>query len=169
MTGVFNIDDAKKEVNELFQSLAPMVEEIVNNYSAAIDSIIMSLTDAKSLTNSDIREYMLKLSVECYLFSLAKDASLLKEDCATTLMKEAQAISYNKSEGTQLIRNNQSMIDTIDKQVVNMLYSAVADLMRTKLDEGHRMINTLNSILISRNAEAKLATNTEDGRQLLNE
>ena len=46
--------------------------------------------------------------------------------------------------------------------------------MKTKLDEAHRMVNVLNSILISRNAEAKLANNTTSDneastRQILNE
>ena len=168
-----DIEKAKNEVNEMFQSLAPMVEEIVNKYSINIDKIILELTDSASLTNDEIRNKMLALSAEAYIFGMSKDASLLKQECAETLLKEAQAVVYNNTDGTVPVRTNASIIKTTDSQVVNLLYSAVGNLMKTKLDETHRMINILNSILISRNAEAKLnvasSVDVESRRQILNE
>lgn len=168
------IEQAKKEVNELFKDLAPIVQEIVDKYSIELDKIISKLSRAETLTNEELRSNMLALSIESYMFGMSKDASILKQECATTLMKEAQAKAYNNVDGTQAVRTNQSIIDTVDKQVINLVYSAVGNLMKTKLDEAHRMVNVLNSILISRNAEAKLANNTTSDneastRQILNE
>lgn len=151
-----DIEQAKKDVNDLFKNLSPLIIEIVDKYSKELDRIFNKLTNAKALSNEDLREYMLALSVESYLFGMSKDASLLKQECAVTLMKEGQAQVYNATDGTQAVRNNQAIIDTTDKQVVNLIYSGVANMMKTKLDEAHRMVNVLNSILISRNAEAKM-------------
>ena len=151
-----DIEQAKKDVNDLFKNLSPLIIEIVDKYSKELDRIFNKLTNAKALSNEELREYMLALSVESYLFGMSKDASLLKQECAVTLMKEGQAQVYNATDGTQAIRNNQAIIDTTDKQVVNLIYSGVANMMKTKLDEAHRMVNVLNSILISRNAEAKM-------------
>lgn len=162
-----DIDQAKKDVNELFKDLAPMVDEIVSKYSVELDKIIKKLSKAETLTNEELRNNMLALSIESYLFGMSKDASILKQECATTLMKEAQAKAYNSVEGTQVVRNNQSLIETLDKQVINLVYNAVGNLMKTKLDEAHRMINVLNSILISRNAEAKIAANQGDDQQII--
>ena len=168
-----NIDKAKENVNEMFSELYPIAEEIVNKYAVKIDSLINQVAKAQILTNEELRDFMLSLSIEAYSFSMSKDSSILRQDCSTTLMKEAQAREYNNTEGTQVVRSNASIINTSDTQVVNLLYSAVANLMKTKLDETHRMINTLNSILISRNAEAKLNSsfgdNVQLGRQILNE
>jgi len=157
-----DITNAKNEVGELFKNLSPIITEIVDKYAKELDKIFDRLSNANSLTNDELRELMLSLSIESYLFGMSKDASVLKQECATTLMKEGMAQSYNGTQGTQAVRTNQSIIDTTDKQVVNLLYSAVANMMKTKLDEAHRMVNVLNSILISRNAEAKMVANRPD-------
>ena len=170
---MIDIKEAKKEVNDMFSDLSPLVQEIVDKYSKDLDKHISKISTAITLTNDEIRSLMLEISIECYMFGMSKDASMLKQECAETLLKEAQAKSYNSTDGTQVIRSNQALIDTMDRQVVNMLYSAVANLCKTKIDEGHRIVNTLNSILISRNAEAKLANPYSDDqvseRRLLNE
>lgn len=167
-----DIEQAKQEVNEMFNSIAPMAMEIVGNYSKSLDKLFNDISSSNALTNDDLRNYMLALSSEAYLFSMSKDAATLKQECAEMILKETQAIIYNSTDGTVPIRTNQSLIETGDKQVVNALYSAVANLLKTRLDETHRMINTLNSILISRNAEAKLDCNSNlenTQRRILNE
>ena len=104
------IEQAKKEVNELFKDLAPIVQEIVDKYSIELDKIISKLSRAETLTNEELRSNMLALSIESYMFGMSKDASILKQECATTLMKEAQAKAYNNVDGTQAVRTNQSLI-----------------------------------------------------------
>jgi len=160
-----NIDEAKQDVIDMFNNLSPIILEIVDKYTEEADRLINKLKKANTFTNSELREAILALSIESYMFGMSKDASLLKQECATTLMKESQARVYNETVGTQNVRQNQAIIDSSDKQVANMLYSAVANMMKTKQDEIHRMINTLNSILISRNAEAKLTA----GNMILND
>lgn len=166
------IENAKREVNDLFKDISPMVLEITDRYSKELDSLINKIADAKTLTNDELRDYILRLSIESYMFGMSKEASILKQECAETLMKEKVAQEFNLSSGSVAVRNNISTINTTDKQVVNLLYGAVANMMKTKLDEAHRLINALNSILISRNAEAKLAVSKnelENGKVILNE
>jgi len=149
-------EDAKNLVLDLYSSLEPIVQEIVDHKAEVINRLINEINDKARLTNEEIRDYMLKLSTESAMFASYKDLSQLKSECATAIMKENQALAYNGTDGTQVVRTNASLLATVDNQVVNMLYSAVSNLMKTKLDETHRMVNTLNSILISRAAEAKL-------------
>lgn len=161
-----DIENAKGEVNELFNNISPLVTEIVSKHSVKLDNIIKKVSDTKSLTNEELREVIIQLSVESYNFGMDKDSSILKQECATTLMKEGMAIAYNNADGTQQVKSNKSITETVDKQVVNLLYNAVANMMKTKLDEAHRMTNALNSILISRSAEAKLAAFKGDPNDL---
>jgi hypothetical protein len=54
----------------------------------------------------------------------------------------------------------------MDKQVVVMLQNAVANCMKSKLDEAHRMVNVLSNVLISKNAENKLKGVKDDESNL---
>ena len=158
-----DISNANAELSELYNDLKPIVDSVVQKQSMEIDKIIERIKrNLGNLTNKELQDLMLQLSIETYYFSHIKDMSILKQECATALMKESQANSFNSTVGTQAVRHNQSIIDSLDKQAVNMLYSAVANNLRSKLDEAHRMVNVLSNVLISKNAEAKLKGVRED-------
>lgn len=152
-----DFDGANKDVTTLYKQISPMVEEIISKHSKDVDVIITKIkSNLTNLTNKELQNYILELSVEAYYLANTKDLSILKQECALTLMKESQANIYNGTAGTQATRNNQSIIDTGDKQCVTMLYNAVSNRMKSKLDEVHRMIGVLTNVLISKNAEAKI-------------
>ena len=152
-----DIKASKKEVNELYRSLRPMVDEVVNKHSKTIDDIIKKIKNNLTvLTNKELQDYMMQLSIELYFFSESKDKSILMQECALVLTKETQAEVFNSTSGTQSVRNNQAIINTLDKQAIVMIQNAVANQLKSKLDEGHRIVNILSNILISRNAENKL-------------
>lgn len=161
-----DIETAKKDVSEMYKSLQPTIKAIVDKHSKEIDNIILKIKkNFDTLTNKEIHDFMLQLGIETYYFSQIKDMSILKQECATALLKESQANSFNGTEGTQAIRSNQAIIDSLDKQVVSLMQNAIANLMKTKLDEAHRMINILSGVLISKNAENKLR-GVKDGENL---
>lgn len=158
-----SFDNARKEVKDLYSQLAPIVDEVVAKNSKEIDSIIKNIkSNLTNLTNKELHEYMLQLQIEAYEFARTKDMSILQQECALTLLKEKQANIYNGTAGTQSARSNQAIIDSVDKQAVSMLYNAVSNRMKSKLDETHRMINILSNVLISKNAEAKLRGGQKD-------
>lgn len=159
-----DITSANRKLTEMYKEIQPIVESVVNKQSKEIDSIINKIKkDLTTMTNKELQNYMLQLSIETYYFSHIKDMSVLKQECALALAKEAQANIFNGTVGTQAVRNNQSIIDTLDKQTVNMLYAAVANNLRSKLDEAHRIVNVLSNVLISKNAEAKLKGVKDEG------
>lgn len=152
-----NIDNASNDVNSVYKQIQPIVDSVVDKNAKSIDLIIekikRNLTD---LTNKELRDLMLQLSIELYYFAHIKDMSILKQECAQTLLKEGIANVFNSSDGTQVIRSNQATIETLDKQTVSILYNAVSNNMKSKVDEAHRIINVLSNVLISKNAENKL-------------
>lgn len=152
-----NIDDSTKEVTTMYDLLKPIVNDTVASYSKDIDSLIKTIkNNVTTATNKELQDYMARLSIEAYYFSETKDLSTLQQDCANILYKTKQADVYILTPGTQAARANQAVIDTQDKQIVAAIYAAVANRLKSKLDEAHRLINVLSNILISRNAEAKL-------------
>ena len=161
------VNSAKKEVSEIYNSLRPIVKETVDRNTKEIDAIIGKIKkNLTTLTNKELQDYMLQLSIELYYFSERKDMSLLMQECAIAVSKGAQADIFNGTAGTQAVRSNQAVIESMDKQVVAMIQSAVANNMKSKLDEAHRIVNILSNVLISKNAENKLKGVREDGENL---
>ena len=150
----FNVAD--KNVNDVYKDIGKIAKKLVDEKSKTIDDLIKTLSNVESLSDEEIRKYMLKISLESYSFSEIKEHSVMKQDCATALMKETQANIFNSETGTAEVRRNKSITDSNAQITVNILYNSIANLMKTKLDEAHRVVNTLNSILISRAAAAKL-------------
>ena len=151
------IDEAKKEVSSVYKSLAPLVDEVTHKHSKETDSIISKVKkNLTTLDNKELRDFMLQLAIECYYFADSKDKAILMHECAIALSKEAQADIFNSTVGTQAVRSNQAIIGSMEKQVVVMLQNAVANNLKSKLDEAHRIINVLSNVLISKNAENKL-------------
>lgn len=154
---MINIDKAQKEVYDVYKQLSPMVDDVVAKHTKEVDAIFKNIKDnLTTLTNKELQDYMVRLAAEAYDLTAIKDSSTLKQECALTLLKESQANIFNGTVGTQSARNNQSIIDTLDKQVVNILYNAITNRFKSKIDEVHRMISVLSNVLISKNAEAKL-------------
>lgn len=154
---MIDINSARKEVQDTYKYLKPIVKEVVDKHSKDIDAIVTKIKkNLTVLTNKELQDYMLQLSIEAYYFSERKDMSILMQECAIAVSKGAQADIFNSTAGTQAVRGNQAIINSMDKQVVAVLQGAVANCMKSKLDETHRMINVLSGVLISKNAENKL-------------
>ena len=65
---------------------------------------------------------------------------------------------FNSSEGTVAVRENTATIQSSAEILAEEIYTLVANMLKTKLDEIHRVVNTLQTILMTRMQEAKLTT-----------
>lgn len=159
--------DEQKKVKEAYKDVVPIADDIVKKVAKPLDDIMDKLKHGfETFSTRQLNDFMLQLSIEAYFFGSKKDHALLQQACADALYKEGYAKSYAAAQGTQANRQNQAAMDSFDKQTVKMLYDCTANLMKTRLDEAHRMINVLNSAIISRNAEAKLNTVKEENNEV---
>ena len=101
---------------------------------------------------------MLKLSLKSYTFSEIKEKATFKSVLAETIRKEEYAQNFNKTEGTVAVRENTATIDTGAEILSEEIYTLVANMLKTKLDEIHRVVNTLQTVLMTRMQEAKLTS-----------
>ena len=109
-------------------------------------------------SNEAIRDLMLKLSLRSYSFAEIKERSAFKSELAETLRKEAYAKNFNSAEGTVAVRENTAVLNSSSEILANQIYELVADIFKSKLDETHRIVAALTSVLMSRMSEAKLTT-----------
>jgi hypothetical protein len=119
-----------------------------------IDSIQYNV---ESMSIDLLRDYILRLQLAVYSLSELRDRSGIKASCAEAIRKEAYAAAYIGQEGTAGVKDSNTTLAISENIVAQCLYDLVASLVKTKVDQLHRMIDSLKSILMSRMQEAKLS------------
>lgn len=112
-------------------------------------------TNVESISIEMLRDSILKLQLAVYSLSELRDRSGIKAVCAEAIKKEAYASSYIGQEGTAGVKDSNTTLAISENIIAQCLYDLVASLVKTKVDQLHRMIDSLKSILMSRMQEAK--------------
>ena len=149
------LDNIDMTYNELIDIANDVCSEVTGDLTEMINS---AYNNIENLTNDSIRQLLLKLSLRSYSFAEIKDKSLFKATLGETLRKEAYAKSFNATEGTVAVRENTSIINTSAEILAEELYTLIANMFKTRVDEVHRVVDSLKSVLMSRMQEAKLST-----------
>lgn len=154
-----NVSKALDQVDSTYDELIDMANDISKEVIGDLDNMMTSAyNDIEVLTNDAIRDLMLKLSLRSYSFSEIKEKSQLKATLAETLRKEAYAKNFNSLEGTVAVRDNTAILNISAEILAEEVYTLVASIFKTKLDEIHRVISTLQTVLTTRLTEAKLTS-----------
>lgn len=111
----------------------------------------------ESMSIDMLRDSILRLQLAVYSLSELRDRSGIKATCAEAIRKEAYASSYIGQEGTAGVKDSNTILAISENIVTQCLYDLVASLVKTKVDQIHRMIDSLKSILMSRMQEMKLS------------
>ena len=151
------IDQANNDVNEVYFQLSDAAKETIGEIVKPIDDIVKELSKGINLfSNTELWDFQLRLGIESYKLANIKEQSSLKEACAEALYKEGLAKSYAEATGAAETKKQASILASIEKQAVSMLYTSISGILKAKLDEAHRLVNIIQNIQISRAAEAKL-------------
>lgn len=119
--------------------------------------------NVESMSIEMLRDSILRLQLAVYSLSELKDRSGIKAVCAEAIRKEAYAANYIGQEGTAGVKDSNTTLAISENIVAQCLYDLVASLTKTKVDQLHRMIDSLKTILMSRMQEMKLSvTNMAD-------
>lgn len=153
------VQKALYDIDGMYNDLVEVANDIFKQTTNEIDEIMISAyNDIEKLSNDAIRDLMLKLSLKSYTFSEIKEKATFKSVLAETIRKEEYAQNFNKTEGTVAVRENTATIDTGAEILSEEIYTLVANMLKTKLDEIHRVVNTLQTVLMTRMQEAKLTS-----------
>lgn len=166
ISNIENLDSAltqgMDDIQSIYGSLNKQAKQLVAEYTAPVDRIIKQVNDnINNLTNEDIRRIQLQLSLRAYDLGDIKDKTNIAAEIAAIVEDESVADAYNTSTGTSEQRKNTAILASSKEKAVAKLYKLVASQIKTKLDEAHRVVATLQSILISRASDRKLTDNYE--------
>ena len=154
--------DGMSDIQAIYNSLNVRAKEIVKNYTKQIDDLIKNVSEnVNNLTNEDIRNIELRLSLMAYDLGELKDKTGIAAEIAEIIQDQTEANAWNTAVGNNEQRKNAALLAAAHEKFVAKLYKLVANQIKTKLDEAHRVVDTLKSILISRASDRKLTDNYE--------
>ena len=155
---------ALEELEVSYKDIVEMANDIVGEAVSDVDNIINTISE--SMTNDDIRNTLLRLSMRAYSLGEFKEKATMKSELAETVRKQKYAIEFNGAEGSVAAKDNVAIISSAESVIVEVLYNLVSALLKTKLDEAHRCVDTLKTILMSRLSEAKLSNTLLDNTEI---
>lgn len=152
-----NIQEALQNIDMTYDNVIDIANDIIKDVSEEVDGYIQKAYDnIENLSNDAIRDILLRLSLSSYSFSEIKEKSVFKAELAETLRKEAYATEMNGAVGTVAQKEATAVLNTSAETVAEAIYDLVASMSKSKIDEIHRVVDTLKTILTSRLTEAKL-------------
>ncbi len=144
-----NVETTYSELVEIANSMLKPMFDPINQLVNRINS------NVNALSIEQIRDYILQLQLKAFEISETKEKAALKAELAETLQKEKFAVSFNKLEGSAAVKDKLATVENASEVVAEALYNLVANLLKTKLDQLHRLVSALTSVLMSRMSEAK--------------
>ena len=149
------IDAVEITYSEIIDIANESVKELTGDLNELLQSVYHGI---ENLTNEGIREIMLRLSLRAFSFSAIKDKAGFKAILAETLRKEAYAKQFSTLDGSVAAKDTKATLNISEQIIVEHIYNLTASLFKTRLDECHRVVDTLKTVLTSRLSEAKLTT-----------
>lgn len=154
-----NVSKALDNIDMTYDELIDIANDTCRDVVGDLDNMMQSAYDnIENLNNESIRSLLLRLSLRSYSFAEIKEKAQFKAVLGEALRKEAYAKNFNTAEGTVAVRENLSIINTASEILAEEIYSLVANIFKIKLDETHRAVDALKSVLMSRMQEAKMAS-----------
>jgi hypothetical protein len=150
------LETALNNVETTYGELVNIANDMLNPMFEPINMIIASVNATVNAMSIDqIRDYILQIQLKAFEISEIKEKAALKAELAETLQKEKFAISFNGLEGSAAAKDKLALVETSAEIVTEALYNLIANLLKTKLDQLHRLVDALKSILMSRMQETK--------------
>jgi hypothetical protein len=144
-----NVETTYSELVEIANSMLKPMFDPINQLVSTINSTV------NALSIEHIRDYILQLQLKAFEISETKEKAALKAELAETLQKEKYAVSFNSLEGSAAVKDKLALVEASSEAVSETLYNLIANLLKTKLDQLHRLVDALKSILMSRMQETK--------------
>lgn len=148
-TALNNVETTYSELVEIANGIVKPMFDPINSMVSTINATV------NALSTDQIRDYILQLQLKAFEISETKEKAALKAELAETLQKEKYAISFNSLEGSAAVKDKLALVATSEEYVSETLYNLVANLFKTKVDQLHRLVDCLKSILMSRMQETK--------------
>jgi len=153
-----NLTEALDNIEMLYSDVVAIANEMLSPLFTPINKLVEEVNSKiNNYTIEDIRNYMMRLQLRAYEISETREKSSLKAELAAAMRKEKYAMMFNAAQGTSGTKDNTALLSVSQEIIVESLYNLVANLLKTKQDSLHRLVDALKSMLMSKMQEAKLS------------
>lgn len=150
------LEEALNKVEMTYKDLVEISNEMLAPMLDPINSLVGEINSkVNALPVDQIRDYILQLQLKAFEIAETKEKAALKAELAEAIQKEQFAISFNGMDGSAAVKDKLALVATSSEIVAETLYNLIANLLKTKLDQLHRLVDALKSILMSRMQETK--------------
>lgn len=162
-----SLQDVLNNADSVYSDVIKIADDISHSITYDIDNCISEIVKkANTLTNEEVRQAIIDISLKSYSFSEYKEKAAFKADIAKTLKDEEYARHFISAEGAVKAKELAAELETSSESLCEKIYDLVAAQLKTKLDESHRVVDTLKSVLVSRMSEAKLTQFINDSQPI---
>lgn len=153
-----DLSKAISEVELTYEQIEQIANDIIKEPLDSVNQLVNEIQVNLPVMSADLlRDYMIKLQLAVFQISEIRDKAAAKAQCAEALRKEAYSASFLLQEGTAGQKDANATIAISENIVTECLYDLVSNLVKTKIDQGLRLVDTLKSALVSRMQEAKIS------------
>lgn len=146
------LDAVELDYHDLIEIADSMDKPLFADTDALMDSIREKGND---LSIDQLRGYLLKLQLEAYRLSEIKENAQMRADLSEAKEKDKYATVFNSLEGSAASKDKIAQAAIADEVITEVVNTLCASRLKTKVDQIHRMVAVLTSILMSRMQETK--------------
>lgn len=147
---------ALSEVETTYGELVEIANGILNPVFTPINEQVDQLRkNINSLTTDQLRTGILQMQLRAYEISELKEKAAMKAELADAIQKEKFAINFNGIDGSAAVKDKLALVATSAETASEVMYNLLANMLKTKLDQLHRLVDSMKSILMSRMQETK--------------
>lgn len=157
------LKDALTNIDVTFEEIQTIAKSVAKSYTKELDDIFESVKNVKDLTDSQLKNLIVLISLKTYSFSEVEEVAELKGEIAESLRKEAYTKALLSAEGTAGVKDAQATSASQNEKVAELISTTIAAILKNKRDEAHRFVAALQAVLFARTQEAKIsALNTSE-------
>lgn len=153
--------DLKKALDQVemtYEQIKNIANDMLAEPFTPVNELVSMIEyNLENLSIESLRHYILKLQLMAFSLSEIRDKTATKAACAEATRKEAYATAYVLQDGTAGIKDANTTVAISENIVVDCLYQLVAALCKSKVDQIHRLIDVIKTVLMGRMQELKLS------------
>ena len=153
-----NLDRAIENVETTYEQVQQIANDLLREPLDSINKLVDEVqNNLSTLSVESLRDYMIRIQLAVFQISEIRDKAAAKAQCAESLRKEAYSNSFLVQEGTAGQKDANATLEISDKIVTECLYELVYNLVKTKIEHGLRVVDTLKTALMSHMQEMKIS------------
>lgn len=156
-----NIVGIQHKVNNYFNVLDNIVNEIINPYCLDLDEYVKfintCLADGNNPpTDAELEDFCLNLSTRLYFISGACEQLGIKDDISRVIKNETYNQKRSEVKGTVADKDAYAELESQQEQLTNICYNRAYKIIKAKVDNAQELLASCKKVLSKRITDAEL-------------